>query len=334
MLVLCEKVRDSALGVVESCASKLFEINVLIENGFDDVWSRYEHVARLVDHYCEICHGRGIHCASRARTHHSRYLRDHSRGKNVAKEYLSITAEADNPLLDSSSSRVVNPDDRDSGLEGEIHYFRHLPGEHFSQRASEDCEVVREQVHRSSVNLAIARYNPVAENLLLRHTEVGGLMNHEPVHFHKTAGVHKCDNSLPGGHLSLRMLIFDLVFAATFLRSFPEVAELLREFLHRHGRLELAEEASRIKARKTNSRVQSKSSIGNCQFLLVCLDDDASVRIYSNALSADLTVAGFDNHRVHSMSTVPPPITHNGTFVFQGLIMPFQDSQNRAKRLF
>src|SRR5207249_11245630 len=90
-------------------------------------------------------------------------------------------------------------------------------------------------------------------------------MNYEPVHFHKTAGVHKSDNSLPGGHLSLRMLIFDLVLAATFLRSFPEDAKRLREFLHRHGRLELAEEVSRIKARKTSSRVQSESSIRHCE---------------------------------------------------------------------
>src|SRR3989441_3750978 len=334
MLVLCEKVRDSALSVVESCASKLFEINVLIENGFDDVWSRYEHVARLVDHYCEICHCRGIHRASRARTHHSRYLRDHSRGKNVAKEYLSITTQADNPLLDSGPARIVNPDNRDPSLQSQIHDLRDLPSKHFTQRPRENGEVVREQIDRSSVNLAITRHNSVAENLLLGHAEVGGLMNHEPVHFHKTARVHKCDNPLPGGHLSLRMLILDFVLAATFHRSFPEVAELLREFLHRHGRLELAGEVSRIKARKTNSRVQSESSIGNCYVSLLCLDNDASVRIYSNALSTDLTVAGFDYHRSHSMSTMLPPITHNGTFVSQGLIMPFQDSQNRAKRLF
>src|SRR5205807_9405714 len=143
-----------------------------------------------------------------------------------------------------------------------------------------------------------------------------------------------CDNSLPGGHLSLRMLILDLVLAAAFLRFFPEFAELLRQLLHRHGRLELAEEASRIKARKTNSRVQSESPICNCYVSLLCLDDDASVRIYSNPLSADLTVAGFDYHRPHSMSTMLPPIGHNGTFVSQCLIIPFQDSQNRSKRLF
>src|SRR6266581_7479944 len=80
LLVLCEKVRDSALCVVESCSSKFFEINVLIENGFDDVWSRYENVTCLVDHDGEIRHGRGIDRPSRAWTHHSRYLRDHSRG--------------------------------------------------------------------------------------------------------------------------------------------------------------------------------------------------------------------------------------------------------------
>src|SRR3989442_5956184 len=247
------------------------------------VGSVNDDAARLGAVSWKFGQGGEILAPSRPRPNPTRYLGDNSRAKTVAKEYLSITAEADNPLLDSSSSRVVNPDDRDSGLEGEIHYFHHLPGEHFSQRASEDCEVVREQVHRSSVNLAIARYNPVAENLLLRHTEVGGLMNHEPVHFHKTAGVHKCDNSLPSGHLSLRMLIFDSVSAASFLRFFPEFAKFFREFLHRHGRLELAEEASRIKARKTSSCVQSETPIWNCCVSLLCLDDDASVRIYSNA---------------------------------------------------
>src|SRR5438552_13482534 len=212
---------DDDLSVENPYSYKLIEFIVLIENGLDDVGSRYEHVARLVDHYCEICHGGGVYRASRARTHHSRYLRDHSRGKDVAKEYLSITPQADNSFLDSGPARIVNPDNRDPSLEGEIHYFRHLPGEHLSQRASEDGEVVRKQIDRSPVNLAIARYNPVAENPFLSHTEIGGLMNHEPVHLHKTTRVHKCDNSLPSGHLSLRMLSFDLVLAAPFLRAVP-----------------------------------------------------------------------------------------------------------------
>src|SRR2546428_1609230 len=123
---------------------------------------------------------------------------------------------------------MVNPDNRDPSLQSQIHDLRDLSGEHFTQRTPENGEVVREQIDRSSVNLAMTRYNPVAENLFLRHAEVGGLVNHEPVHFYKTAGVHKCDNSLPGGHLSLRMLILDLVLAAAFLRFFPEFAELLR----------------------------------------------------------------------------------------------------------
>src|SRR5205807_8632728 len=76
-----------------------------------------------------------------------------------------------------------------------------------------------------------------------------------------------CDNSLPGGHLSFRMLILDLVLAAAFLRFFPEFAELLRQLLHRHGRLELAEEASRIKARKTNS--DRKSTRLNSSHLVI-----------------------------------------------------------------
>src|SRR3989441_11649855 len=123
-----------------------------MESGVDAVGPLYDIVARLVDHDGEICHARGIHRPSRARTHHSRYLRDHSRGKNVAKEYLSITAQADNSFLDSGPARIVNPDNRDPSLEGEIHYFRHLPGEHLSQRASEDGEVVRKQIDRSPVN--------------------------------------------------------------------------------------------------------------------------------------------------------------------------------------
>src|SRR6266704_6534227 len=155
-------------------------------------------------------------------------------------------------------------------------------------------------------------------------------MNYEPVHFHKTARVDQSDNSLPGGHFSLRMLILDLVPAATFLRFFSKVAQLLGQFLHRHGRLELAEEASRIKARKRDSCVQSKSSIRNCQVSLVSLDDDVSVRGHSNAFSSDPAVSGLYYHRFLSVSTMLPPIGHNGLFVTQGLGMAFQDSQNRA----
>src|SRR6267143_820355 len=121
-------------------------------------------------------------------------------------------------------------------------------------------------------------------------------MNYEPVHFHKTARIDQSDNSLPGGHFSLRMLILDLVPAATFLRFFSEVAQLLGQFLHRHCRLELAEETSRIKARKIGSRVQSKSPVRNCYASPIRLDDDASIEVDSNGFSTDPTVAGFDEY--------------------------------------
>src|SRR5437660_4714463 len=127
------------------------------------------------------------------------------------------------------------------------------------------------------------------------------------------------------------MLILALVPAATVLTFFSEVFQLPGQFLHRHGRLELAEEASRIKARKTGSCVQSKTSVRNCYASLIRLDDDTSIEVDSDRFSMDPTVAGFDYHRFLSVSTVLPPITHNGTFVSQGLIIPFQDSQNRAK---
>src|SRR3989454_12720088 len=121
------------------------------------------------------------------------------------------------------------------------------------------------------------RTNPIAEYSLLSHTEVRGLMNNKPVHLHKTTWIDQSDNSLPGGHLSLRMLILDLVLAASPLRFFPDVAEFFRQLLHCHGRLELAGGASRIKARKTSSGVQSNSLVRHCYFSMFISVDNASI---------------------------------------------------------
>src|SRR5262249_41841878 len=72
----------------------------LVGHGLHHVGAGHEHVAGVAHHENEIGHGRRINVAARARAHDDGNLRDHAGGDHVALEYLAVTAERGDALLD------------------------------------------------------------------------------------------------------------------------------------------------------------------------------------------------------------------------------------------
>src|SRR5439155_1505049 len=107
--------------------------------------------------------------------------------------------------------------DWDPGLQSHVHYLGDLPCEHLAKGAAEDCEIMREQVHESSIDPCVSRDNSVTQNLLVRHSKVYSLMYDKAVDFDETARVDESVYSLAGCHLSPRMLRLNLFRAAANL---------------------------------------------------------------------------------------------------------------------
>src|SRR5207237_10536062 len=148
---------------------------------FDNVGTGDENVAGLVDHESEVCHCGRVDGSPCAGTHYRRDLWNHAGSENVSKEYFRISSEADNSLLCPGASRVVQSDDWDSGLECHVHYLGDFSRAHLAQCAAECCEVVREEVDESSIYSTMSRDYPIAQNLLLGHSKVCGLMDYKAV---------------------------------------------------------------------------------------------------------------------------------------------------------
>src|SRR5436309_1973904 len=95
-----------------------------------------------------------------------------SRGSVAAREHAFLNARA---------TGVVEPDHRCAVAHGEIHDLADLLGEGFGERATEDREVLREDINEPAVDAAVARYDAVAVDLLVGETEVIGAMQYEAI---------------------------------------------------------------------------------------------------------------------------------------------------------
>ena len=118
---------------MRACAAELLEFDVLACDALDDLRAGDEHVRGLVDHHDEVGDRGGVHRAAGAWAEDQRDLRDDARGLHIASEDLAVLRERDHAFLDACAARVVEPDDRATGLHGEVHDLDDLLAEDFAE---------------------------------------------------------------------------------------------------------------------------------------------------------------------------------------------------------
>jgi hypothetical protein len=66
---------------------------------------------------------------------------------DVPLKYLGIHGHRDDTLLDPRATTIVQPDDRATDVEGDVHEPAYLLSVHLAQTAAEDGEILREHAY-------------------------------------------------------------------------------------------------------------------------------------------------------------------------------------------
>ena len=113
-------VGDAGLEVVDRRATQLIKRDLLAGRRCDDVRTRHEHVRVLSCHDDEVGEGRLIHSATGAGTQDDRNLGNQARGLARLLEDAAVLGQGDDALLDTSTARILNTDDRNTHADAAV----------------------------------------------------------------------------------------------------------------------------------------------------------------------------------------------------------------------
>src|SRR5678816_777178 len=193
---------DAALSVVCHRAAELLFRDFFVGNSLDNVRTRYEHIARLVNHRNEVGYGRRVHRAACAGPHDGGDLRDHTRSQSISEKDIRIAAERSDPLLDSRASGIVEADHGRAHLHGKIHDLADLLCVGFAEGATEDREVLGEDVDKPAIDSAVTGNDTIAGILLIGHAEIEGAVLYEFIELFERVFVEQNLDTLASRQLS------------------------------------------------------------------------------------------------------------------------------------
>ena len=81
--------------------------------------------------------------------------------------------------MNARAAGVIQANDGRTLAQGQIHDFDDLRGVGFGQRAAEDSEVLREDVHQAATDAPVAGDEAVAGRALRFHAEIVGVVSDE-----------------------------------------------------------------------------------------------------------------------------------------------------------
>ena len=233
-LIVGGKMGDTADRRVRGRPAQPLGIDFLVGDRLHDIRPGDEHVARALDHDREVGDRRRIHRAPGTRAHDHRDLWHDAGGQRVAQEDVRVATERHDSFLDPRASRIVEPDDRRTDLHRQIHHLADLLGVRLGQRSTEDREVLAEDEHGPTIDGAVTRDDPIAEERGLR---LGVAIRDERIELDERAGVQQQLQPLPRGEFSTSMLLIDAFLSPTetSLRS-QGIEPRQSIFIRRHGR--------------------------------------------------------------------------------------------------
>ena len=202
------QVRNAAAVHVHLGAAQALRRHVLAGHRLDHVGAGQEH-RTAVGHDDEVGQRRRVDGAAGAGPEDQRDLRDHARGHHVAHEHLAVRGEAAHAFLDAGAPRVVEPDQRDAGLERQVLDAADLVRLHLRERPAEHREVLREHRDAPPADLAEARDQAVAEKALVGEPELRNVVRRQRAELLERALVQQQCQALAGGELAPRVLLLD-----------------------------------------------------------------------------------------------------------------------------
>ena len=146
-------------------------------------------------------------------------------------EDAAVRGERNNAFLDSRTCAVVQSDNRSTDLQREVHQLVNLLGEHFTECATHDGEVLAEHENLATINRSPTGDNTVGVGLIL---ETGGMraVAGEKVEFVERARIEEVLHALAGNHLALAVLALNRTLGSRGVSLFPALREVVQLLLH------------------------------------------------------------------------------------------------------
>ena len=203
------------LGGVYAGTTEVFLRHVFARYGLNHLGAGEEHVGCALGHKREVGQGRRVHSATCAGAEDARDLRDDTRSQDVTLEDFRVSGQSVNAFLNTCATRVVDADAGCTHHHGLVHDLADLLRHGLGERAAEDGEVLRKDVHQASVDRTATGHYAVAKDLLLVLSEVRAAVLYEHVHLFEAAFVEQHIDALTGGVFTALVLLSDGLFAAT-----------------------------------------------------------------------------------------------------------------------
>nr|AAY82838.1 predicted acetyl-CoA carboxylase [uncultured bacterium MedeBAC46A06] len=219
-VILEGTMRHARSAAVHLGPAKLLGGEILMRHCLHHVRAGDEHVARPLDHEDEIGDRRRVDGATGTGPHDQRDLRHHTRGQHIALEHFGITAKRGNAFLDAGTAGVIQPDQRNAGLDRLVHDLADFRCMRFRQRAAKNGEILRIDKDRPAGDCAISGDHTIAGHLLVFHAEIMAAMLDEHVPFLERGVVQKQNDALTRCQLAFAMLGVDAALATTEARLF------------------------------------------------------------------------------------------------------------------
>ena len=107
ILIITTKMCDSRFFIMRVRSTQIIFRNFFVGYRLNYIRSRHKHIRSFIHHKNKISHGRRINGSTSTWTHDQRYLRNHTRGLNVAVKNLGVSGKSVHTFLDPRSPRVI-----------------------------------------------------------------------------------------------------------------------------------------------------------------------------------------------------------------------------------
>ena len=175
-------------------------------------------MAFVPDHKDKIGKRRRVARTARARPENGRELRHHTRSDRVLEKDVRIAGQALDSFLDAGSARVVQRDDGRAVFQRHRLHLDDLVGVRNAERTAEYRKIIGIDEYLTTVDLAVARHDPVAGNFLPVHAVISTTVRDEFIQFDKCPLIQQHFNPLARCHPAGFMPLAQLVLAAAKFR--------------------------------------------------------------------------------------------------------------------
>ena len=126
--------------------------NLFAENGLNDFGTGDKHFGNVLDYEDEVGQGGGINGTAGTRAEDHRNLRNHAARQGITEENLTVPGQCVDAFLDTSSTRVVDADQRNAHVQRIIHDLGDFTGVHKAERTAGYGKVLCKDGNRRTQN--------------------------------------------------------------------------------------------------------------------------------------------------------------------------------------